>query len=61
MEASALTTRAPARGFLSRRSPLLRLESDERLVALIRAGHDRAFEALFNRYQPGCSASASRC
>ena len=50
MEASALTTRAPARGFLSRRSPLLRLESDERLVALIRAGHDGAFEALFNRY-----------
>ena len=50
MEASALTRRAPARGFLSRRSPLLRLESDERLVALIRAGHDGAFEALFNRY-----------
>ncbi|HET6831908.1 MAG TPA: sigma-70 family RNA polymerase sigma factor, partial [Solirubrobacterales bacterium] len=49
MEASALT-RAPARGFLARRSPLLRLESDERLVALIRAGHDGAFEALFNRY-----------
>jgi len=50
LEASALTRRAPARGFLSRRSPLLRLESDERLVALIRAGHDGAFEALFNRY-----------
>jgi len=50
MEASALTRRAPARGFLSRRSPLLRLESDERLVELIRAGHDGAFEALFNRY-----------
>jgi RNA polymerase sigma factor (sigma-70 family) len=29
---------------------LLRLESDERLVELIRAGHDGAFEALFNRY-----------
>jgi len=49
LEASALT-RAPARGFLARRSPLLRLESDERLVELIRAGHDGAFEALFNRY-----------
>lgn len=49
MEASALT-RAPARGFLARRSPLLRLESDERLVELIRAGHDGAFEALFDRY-----------
>ena len=50
MEASALSRRAPARGFLSRRSPLLRLEPDERLVELIRAGHDGAFEALFNRY-----------
>ena len=50
MEASALTRRAPAPGFLTRRSPLLRLESDERLVELIRAGHDGAFEALFNRY-----------
>ncbi|MFN8113146.1 MAG: sigma-70 family RNA polymerase sigma factor [Solirubrobacterales bacterium] len=50
MEASALTRRAPTRGFLTRRSPLLRLESDERLVELIRAGHDGAFEALFTRY-----------
>ncbi len=50
MEASALTRRAPTRGFLARRSPLLRLESDERLVELIREGHDGAFEALFNRY-----------
>ena len=50
MEASALTRRAPARGFLTRRSPLLRLESDERLVELIRAGHDGAFDVLFNRY-----------
>lgn len=50
MEASALTRRAPTRGFLARRSPLLRLESDERLVELIRDGHDGAFEALFNRY-----------
>jgi RNA polymerase sigma factor (sigma-70 family) len=50
LEASALTRRAPARGFLTRRSPLLRLESDERLVELIRAGHDGAFDVLFNRY-----------
>jgi RNA polymerase sigma factor (sigma-70 family) len=50
LEASALTRRAPTRGFLARRSPLLRLESDERLVELIRDGHDGAFEALFNRY-----------
>ena len=49
MEASALS-RASGRGLRARRSPLLRLESDDRLVALIRAGHDGAFEALFNRY-----------
>jgi RNA polymerase sigma factor (sigma-70 family) len=35
---------------LARRSRVLRLQGDERLVALIRAGHDRAFEALFDRY-----------
>jgi RNA polymerase sigma factor (sigma-70 family) len=32
------------------RSPLLRLQSDERLVALIRDGDDGAFEALVQRY-----------
>src|SRR3954471_3916546 len=50
MEASALTT-AGHSGLLARRSPLLRLQGDERLVALIRDGHDRAFEVLFDRYQ----------
>jgi RNA polymerase sigma factor (sigma-70 family) len=30
---------------------LLRLQSDEKLVALIRDGHDRSFEVLFDRYQ----------
>src|SRR4051794_22140853 len=50
MEASALTT-AGHGGLLARRSPLLRLQSDDRLVALIRDGHDRAFEVLFDRYQ----------
>src|SRR6478735_6677792 len=49
LEASALT-RASRGGLLARRSPLLRFEPDERLVKLIRAGHDGAFEALFNRY-----------
>ena len=51
MEASALqhTARLPA---LAGRSPLLRLQSDERLVALIRRGHHGAFEALVQRYQP---------
>ena len=50
MEASTLTTAAHS-GLLGRRSPLLRLQGDERLVALIRDRHDRAFEVLFDRYQ----------
>ena len=32
-------------------APLLRLQSDERLVALIRNGHHGAFEALVSRYE----------
>ena len=50
MEASAL--RAPA-GF-SRRSisaPLLRLRSDDQLLALFRAGSDEAFNTLHDRYK----------
>jgi RNA polymerase sigma factor (sigma-70 family) len=51
MEASALQQSAvlPA---LAGRSPLLRLQSDERLIALTRRGHHGAFEALVQRYQP---------
>jgi RNA polymerase sigma factor (sigma-70 family) len=51
VEASALqhSARLPA---LAGRSPLLRLQTDERLVALIRRGHHGAFEALVQRYQP---------
>jgi RNA polymerase sigma factor (sigma-70 family) len=51
LEASALqhSARLPA---LAGRSPLLRLQSDERLVALIRRGQHGAFEALVQRYQP---------
>jgi RNA polymerase sigma factor (sigma-70 family) len=49
MEASALTHASRA-GLLGRRSPLARLQRDERLVALIRAGNDNAFEVLFERY-----------
>jgi RNA polymerase sigma factor (sigma-70 family) len=33
------------------RTPLLRLQSDERLVAMTRRGNDHAFEALVARYQ----------
>jgi RNA polymerase sigma factor (sigma-70 family) len=51
MEASTLqhAARLPA---LAGRSPLLRLQGDERLVTLIRRGHHGAFEALVQRYQP---------
>jgi RNA polymerase sigma factor (sigma-70 family) len=51
MEASALR-QSPALPALAGRSPLLRLQSDERLIALTRRGHDGAFEALVQRYQP---------
>jgi RNA polymerase sigma factor (sigma-70 family) len=49
VEASALT-HAGAAG-LHGRSPLLRLQSDERLIALVRRGNHHAFEALVARYQ----------
>src|SRR3954471_6542890 len=49
LEGSALqrTGAAGAHG----RSPLLRLQSDEKLVALVRRGNQHAFEALVSRYQ----------
>ncbi|MDQ4048951.1 MAG: sigma-70 family RNA polymerase sigma factor, partial [Actinomycetota bacterium] len=50
MEASALHQAAvPA---LAGRSPLLRLQGDEKLIGLVRKGHNGAFEALVQRYQP---------
>jgi RNA polymerase sigma factor (sigma-70 family) len=50
MEVSALThsSAAPA---LRGASPLLRLQSDERLIAMTRRGQHTAFEALCARYQ----------
>src|SRR4051794_3227087 len=50
VEASALQQAAvvPA---LGGRSPLLRLQGDERLVALTRRGNQAAFEALVQRYE----------
>src|SRR3954467_96958 len=49
MEVSALRhSTAPA---VHGRFPLLRLQSDERLIALVRRGNDHAFEALVARYQ----------
>ncbi len=49
MEVSALN-HAGAAGAHAK-SPLLRLQSDERLVALVRRGNQHAFEALVARYQ----------
>jgi RNA polymerase sigma factor (sigma-70 family) len=50
LEASALNqaARLPA---VAGKSPLLRLQTDEKLIALIRRGHHGAFEALVQRYQ----------
>ncbi len=50
MEVSALKAPAAAPGLRSP-SALLRLQSDERLIALIRRGQHAAFETLFSRYQ----------
>jgi RNA polymerase sigma factor (sigma-70 family) len=49
VEASAL--KAPVAPSLRSPSALLRLQSDERLIALIREGRHAAFETLFSRYQ----------
>jgi RNA polymerase sigma factor (sigma-70 family) len=50
VEASALTNTSSMSG-LRGPSPLLRLQSDERLIALTRRGQHAAFEVLFSRYQ----------
>jgi RNA polymerase sigma factor (sigma-70 family) len=51
MEASA-PRQSAALPAIAGRSPLLRLQSDERLIALTRRGHHGAFDALVQRYQP---------
>jgi RNA polymerase sigma factor (sigma-70 family) len=50
LEASALT-HASQRGLLARRSPLLKLQGDERLIAMARSGNAGAFETIVDRYQ----------
>ena len=50
MEASALT-HASRRGLLARRSPLLKLQGDAKLVAMVRNGNPGAFETIVDRYQ----------
>jgi RNA polymerase sigma factor (sigma-70 family) len=49
LEVSAL--KYSGRGGFHGRSPLLRLQSDERLVTMIRRGNSAAFEQLLSRYQ----------
>jgi len=51
VEASALRHQAAPLA-LGGRSPLLRLQGDEKLIALVRDGNSAAFEALVQRYQP---------
>ncbi|HEY6761785.1 MAG TPA: sigma-70 family RNA polymerase sigma factor [Baekduia sp.] len=50
MEASALS-HPVGLGRVSLAGPLLRLRSDEQLVALFRAGHDEAFGTIHDRYR----------
>ena len=50
MEASTLT-HASRRGLLARRSPLLKLQGDEKLIAMARSGNSGAFETIVDRYQ----------
>jgi RNA polymerase sigma factor (sigma-70 family) len=50
LEASALT-HAGRRGLLVRRSPLLKLQGDEKLIAMARSGNPGAFETIVDRYQ----------
>jgi RNA polymerase sigma factor (sigma-70 family) len=50
LEASALH-HASQRGLLARRSPLLKLQGDEKLIAMARGGNAGAFEAIVDRYQ----------
>jgi RNA polymerase sigma factor (sigma-70 family) len=50
LEASALT-HASQSGLLARRSPLLRLQGDERLISIARKGNPGAFETIVDRYQ----------
>jgi RNA polymerase sigma factor (sigma-70 family) len=50
LEASALT-HASQRGLLVRRSPLLKLQGDPKLIAMARGGNPGAFEAIVDRYQ----------
>jgi RNA polymerase sigma factor (sigma-70 family) len=51
IEAATLASNPGTSGVAAQRIPLRRFQQDERLIALIRQGHDRAFDLLFNRYR----------
>src|SRR5262249_1186624 len=48
---AAALTPASRRGPLARRSPLLKLQGDEKLIAMARGGNAGAFETIVDRYQ----------
>ena len=50
MEASALT-HVSRRGLIPKPQRPLRLQGDEKLIAMMRSGQERAFEVLFERYR----------
>jgi RNA polymerase sigma factor (sigma-70 family) len=50
LEASALN-HASRRGLVARKSPLLKLQGDEKLIAMARSGNAGAFEMIVDRYQ----------
>jgi len=56
MEVSAVPRPAPRRGGPRLPVRMLRLASDERLVELVRAGSESAFEAIFDRHHRGVLA-----
>jgi RNA polymerase sigma factor (sigma-70 family) len=60
MEAATLPTRPSVSRVRSRPARLRRMQTDERLVALVREGDHRAFELLVNRYQPRLLAYCRR-
>lgn len=60
MEASALRHRQATRPAIRPRGALLRLRSDEQLLALLRAGNEDAFAAITDRYKPRLLACVRR-
>ena len=51
MSATTTPTAGTRAGLLGGKSPLLRLQSDERLIGILRSGNGAAFDVLFGRYR----------